>query len=216
MRVDSHACVAPAHVRAHETVRQGAYRHPSGQVFALAEAKGLPRLWPLALDAVLGGFEGGLGSEDALQAASVAERLELALRAARRELRRLHSRLVERLLPDAALLGLDCSGDGLEIVGAGDVRTYVHRGGETERLTPRERPSDALLRGTPFRSRTELHPGDVVLAGSETAFSQVSIRRVASVLGDAPETPAPVLADLLAEPAAQAGVGAVAVVLRVR
>jgi len=214
MRADSHACVAPATVRGHEVARHGAYRHPGGQLFALAEAKGLPRLWSLALDTVLGGFEGSV--REMGRDASVAERLEEALRGARRGLRQSHGQLVERLLPDAALLGIDVSGSAVEVLGAGDARTYVHRDGETQRLTPRDRPSDALLRGTPFRSRLELRPGDVILAGTETAFSQVAVGRVANVLAETPDTHVSVLADLLTEPAARAGVGAVAVVLRVR
>lgn len=215
MRADSYALVVPAALRAHELARHGAYRHPRGQVFAAAEARGLPRLWGTTLTVILDAFAGALAEPDAA-AASSGERLELGLRAARRELRIAHGRIVERLLPDASFLAITIEDGQLETLGAGDVRAYVHRAGEARRLTPRERPADALLRGTPFRSRAPLRPGDVVLAGSESAFSQEAVGRVAATLGESPDASPSVLANLLTEPPAQAGVGGVALVLRVR
>lgn len=213
MRADAQAMVVPSSLRSHEIARHGAYRHRGGQIFAAAEARGLPRLWGTTLDIVLDAFGAAL---DGQAPNPSGDRLEVALRSARRELRLSHARTVERLLPDASLLAVDVEGDQLEVLGAGDVRAYVHRAGEAKRLTPRDRPPDALLRGTPFRSRSPLYPGDVVLAGSESAFSQEAVGRVAALLGEDPDASPALLANLLTEPAATAGAGAVAIVLRIR
>jgi hypothetical protein len=100
---------------------------------------------------------------------------------------------------------------------AGAGRVYLQRSGQPKRLTSREESSSAgLLRARPSVCSTPVEPGDLVLAGSVTAFSTSSIAKAISVLASDPDTSPAVLASLLTEPAASAGVGAAAVVLRVR
>ena len=60
-----------------------------------------------------------------------------------------------------------------------------------------------------------LEPGDLVLAGSATAFSVRAIAQVVTVLSEDARTGPAVIASLLTEPAGQAGAGAAAAVVRV-
>ena len=98
----------------------------------------------------------------------------------------------------------------------GTGRVYLHRGGQPQRLTPRDERDEGLLDGVAARCSSPISVGDIVLAGSATAFSVKAIAKLASVLEADPKTPPSVLASLLTEPAGHADVGAVAIALRIK
>ncbi|GAB4212124.1 MAG: hypothetical protein OHK0013_34530 [Sandaracinaceae bacterium] len=213
MRATSHISVARSKVREGEITRHLGAKLEGGRVFLVVSGLGLPRTWPLALGAVVRGFE--LGLAEAQGGRAKAERLVMAADRVRRELSETCERLVERTLPDAAFAAVAIDGGDLHVVSAGPCRVYLHRSGKPQRLTPREEPKEGALRARVTQCSTPLEPGDLVMAGSVSAFSVRSIAQVVTVLQDDPRTEPPILASLLTEPAAQAGVGAAAVVLRI-
>ena len=123
--------------------------------------------------------------------------------------------LVEKQVPDVVLLALLVDAGVLHVLSAGAGRVYVQRAGTPQRLTPREDPRDGLLFAAATRSSISLEPGDLVLAGSVSAFSVRGVARLAAVLDEDAKTSPEVLVSVLTEPAALAGVGAAAIAMRV-
>lgn len=212
MRPESHLSVAAAQVREHELACHGVLELDGRRTFAIAGALGPPRLWGMVVRATLEGFREGLEASQG----EGARRLLAGVEGASARLARLCDALIERMLPDATLVALLVDHAELHVVSVGPGRVYLHRRGRPQRLTPRDDPPGALLRGTPVRCSVPIEPNDIVLAGSVSAFSARAIGTLASVLEADPHAAPPVLATLLTEPAARAGVGAAAVALRVR
>lgn len=212
MRTDAHISVARADLRGGELTRHTARRYESGRCFAVSTGLGLPRTWALSIDATLEGFERGLTGSVGV---APEERLRLAVTEARASLAHWCDHLIERLLPDATLAALLLADGHLHVMSAGPGRVYIQRAGRPKRLTGREESQGGLLRARPSVCSAPLEPGDLVLAGSATAFSMSAIAKAMSVLSAAPDTPPAVLASLLTEPATKAGVGAAAIVLRI-
>lgn len=213
MRTQSHLSIARAKVREGELHRHAAVRLENGRVFVVATGLGLPRTWSLSVDAIVRGFERGFA--EAGDAARKGDRLVMAADRARRELADTCEQLVERALPDAAFAAVSLDDGDLHVVSAGPCRVYLHRSGKPQRLTPRDEPKEGALRARISQCSTPLEPGDLVMAGSVSAFSVRSIAQVVTVLQDDPRAEPAVLASLLTEPASHAGSGAAAAVLRV-
>ncbi|GAB5542716.1 MAG: PP2C family serine/threonine-protein phosphatase [Sandaracinaceae bacterium] len=214
MRTEAHISVTRADIRGGQLSRHAARRLQGGRAFAVSTGLGLPRTWSLATQSALDGFEAHLSDDDESDGQA---RLGDAVAAARDALADRCDQLVERLLPDATLVGLLLSAGQLHVISVGPGRVYVQRNGQPKRLTAREdEDKSGLLRARPSVCSTEVHPGDLILAGSLTAFSMSSIAKAMSVLGADPQTQPSVLASLLTEPAAKAGVGAAAIVVRIR
>ena len=212
MRTDAHISITRADVRSGHLTRHQARRFEAGRAYAVSSGLGFPRTWGISTRAVLDGFEGGLARTKGDEAPA---RLRAATKEARATLALRCDNLIERLLPDATLVGLLLWHGELHVMSAGRGRVYVQRQGRPQRLTAREEDGGGLLRSRPSISSTRVEPGDLVLAGSVTAFSVSSIARAVSVLNEDPRTPPAVLGNLLTEPAGKAGVGAAAVVLRI-
>lgn len=214
MRADEHISVAKANVRLGQLTRHLAERFEGGQAFAVSTGLGLPRTWSLSTAAVFAGFAKGLA--ETRNVTDPGQRLKTATSEARSALATTCDNLVERVLPDATLVALLLTEDALHVMSAGPGRVYVQREGRPKRLTARDEQKGGLLKARPAICSTPLEPGDLVLAGSVTAFSVSSIARAVSVLAEDPKTAPSVLGSLLTEPAGRAGVGAAAVVLRMR
>ena len=214
MRTEAHISVAKADIRSGQLTRHAARRMEAGRAFAVSTGLGLPRTWSLATASALDGFERHLSESGGAPGQA---RLGDAVSAARSALADTCDQLVERLLPDATLVALLFDAGQLHVMSVGPGRVYVQRDGQPKRLTARDDEEKAgLLRARPSVCSTEVSPGDLVLAGSLTAFSMSSIAKAMSVLSEDPKTQPAVLASLLTEPAAKAGVGAAAAVVRVR
>ncbi len=213
LRTESHISVARAHVREGELTRHSGGRWEGGRAFAIVSGLGLPRTWWIANGAVLRGLEQGL-DESKVDRRGV-ERLVHACDRARSVLAETCDQLVEKALPDAALAAVLFDGGELHVVSAGPARVYLHRSGKPQRLTPREETPNGVLRARFSHCSATLEPGDLVMAGSASAFSMKSIAQVVSVLQQDIKTPPAVLASLLTDPADQAGAGAAAIVMRV-
>lgn len=213
MRADSHISIARADVRSGELTRHVARRYESGRMYAVSTGLGLPRTWHISTTAAFAGVEKAMTSATA---ESPTDRLKAMVNEARTQLADQCDCLVERILPDATLALLMLADGQLHVMSVGPGRVYIQRAGRPKRLTSRDDVKGGLLRARPSVCSTPLEPGDLVLAGSVTAFSMSSIAKAMSVLTADPETAPAILASLLTEPAAKAGVGAAAVVLRVR
>jgi hypothetical protein len=214
VRADGHISIARADVRSGELTRHVARRYESGRVYAVSTGLGLPRTWHISTSAAFSGLEKAMSADGA--DGSPTERLKAMINQARTALADQCDCLVERMLPDATLAVLMLEDGQLHVMSVGPGRVYIQRAGRPKRLTSRDDVKGGLLRARPSVCSTPLEPGDLVLAGSVTAFSMSSIAKAMSVLTADPETAPAILASLLTEPAAKAGVGAAAVVLRVR
>ncbi|HJL01727.1 MAG TPA: hypothetical protein RMH85_15350 [Polyangiaceae bacterium LLY-WYZ-15_(1-7)] len=214
MHPHSHRSVVPAEVRQGTLTRHAAGRFEHGRVYAISSGMGRPRLWSWATRAVLEGFAEGLEAAEGRDGLAL---LHFAAERARAALVSACNRLIERQVPDATLLAVAIDHEGAHVLVAGEDRAYLHaKKGQPQRLTPREPSRAGLLEGDTFTTTQPVHPGDLILAGSASAFSTSSVGRVASVLQSDPKAPPSVLAGLLTDPARKAGVGAAAVALRLR
>ncbi len=214
MRTDSHLSVVKAQVREGHLSRHAAVRFEIGRVFAVVTGLGLPRTWQYAMNALIEGFERGL-EETKGQERLGSERLLVVADRARSQLAEACDHLVERNLPDVAFAALSVDRGELHVVSAGAVRVYLQRAGKPQRLTPRDEAPGGILRSRVAHCGAPLEPGDLVLAGSATAFSVRAIAQVVTVLQQDPRTSPAVIASLLTDPAGQAGAGAAAAVIRV-
>ena len=105
-------------------------------------------------------------------------------------------------------------GDALHVMSAGPGRLYIYSGGQTKRLTAREE-SAGILEGRPVQSRSSLDPRDLLLLGTEPAFSASAIAKIKAILGEDANAKPAILADVLTAPAARAGTGAAAIAIRI-
>ncbi len=208
---EAHTSVAPAEVRGTRLRSHDARRRERGDVYLTLAAEGRPRLWGYALDACIQGFSESLEST---AGQSPPERMERAVKGARGALVNACNALVEKQVPDAHLCALWFDVSRLYVVNVGRGRVYLHRGGRPERLTSRDDAVGGLLASAAQFCERPLKSRDLVLFGSETAFSTTAIGRVATVLQDDPLSPTSVLASLLTEPAFKAGQGAAAGAVR--
>ncbi|MBZ0119887.1 MAG: hypothetical protein K8H88_23060 [Sandaracinaceae bacterium] len=211
MRADAHISTTRTEVRSGLLARHVAIKLDGGRAFALATGLGMPRMWSYASTATIDGVERAFEESKAERGLP---RLRSVLGAARNALAARCDQLVERALPTLITESSPESIESSTSVGSG--RVYLLRKSRPRRLTARDEPAGGLLRARPCECSIALEPGDLVLAGSLTAFSTSSIARAVSVLAADPETTPAVLASLLTEPAGKAGVGAAALVLRVR
>lgn len=212
MRADSHISIAKTEVRRGHLTRHQARRCAGGRAYAVCSGLGLPRTWAISTTAALDAFEASL---DESKGAEPSGRLQEAVAAARAAVASTCDNLVERMLPDATLVGIILSEGQMHVMSVGPGRVYLQREGRPKRLTARDEESGGLLRARPSICSTPVEPGDLVLAGSVTAFSMSSIAKAVSVLTEDPRTSVAVLGSLLTDPAGKAGVGAAAVVLRI-
>ncbi len=213
MRMEAHVSVAPAKLGDRELPRHAAERLDAGRAFFVATAEGWPRLFGFLHATAGAGFEAGLRGDGALRGR---ERLRAAMSAARAAIYQAAESLIEREPHEVLLLGALVDGGELHVARAGALRAYLHRGGKTDRITPRDDPPGGLLGDSAWEGSVLLDPGDLVLLGTATAFSTQSVGKVSSVLAQDPSVPPSVIATLLTEPADRAGAGAAAVVLRAR
>lgn len=213
VRIEAHVDVARARLRKNSVVRSVAHKLDGGRTFLVVQPMGSPRLWNHSTNAVVSGFTEALAASPGLRGV---ERLRSAVAGARDRLVKRCETLIEHDLPDVGVLALSVDGGELHVHTAGPCRAYLHRHRHTERITSRdEEPGGLLVRGA-AESSVWLDPGDLVLAGTLSAFSAAAVERVVSVLDRDQEASPQVVAQLLTEPADQAGTGAAVVVLRAR
>ncbi len=177
------------------------------RTFVLLEALSSPRLWQNAVEAAR------LGAEVAL----VEGREPTAfLSAMRTSLLEAGAQLIERHVPDVAALVAKVREGRLELAWAGELRAYRYRDGDVTRLTGREAVSGGLAGGSPTTAEGSVQTGDVLLFGTESAFSERSVAAVSNALAENDQVGSVVLVRLLTAPAAESGVGASAIAVRIR
>jgi hypothetical protein len=214
VRTEFHISVTRTLVREGELSRHVALCWEGGRAFAVVTGLGLPRTWPMVTRAMARGIEEALEETRGKGVRGAARALQCAERA-RVVLASVGDQLIERRLPDAALVAALLDRGECDVVSAGPMRAYLHRRGKPQRLTSREEPEGGLLRSAVSHCRVALEPGDLLMFGSVSAFSTRAIAQVVGVLEADPRAPPGVIASLLTDPAGQAGVGAAAIVVRI-
>ena len=200
------ARIGSAYLRPHEVQQL-----PGEQTLVLATALSSPRLWGTMLDAALEGFREGLGRPHDGRAST---RLHQAFDGTQKRIRRLADSLIERRVPDVGLLALAIEGRQLHVLCLGPARAYMHRRGAIRRLSPRDDRAEGVLKAAPTWCVEELEEGDLLFAGSLSAFSEEALTALRAQLeSGAPLPPRKVVEDLN-KPAATAGLGAAALAFR--
>jgi hypothetical protein len=138
-----------------------------GNTLVLFSAFGLPRVWGYALDSATRGFlEGFSRPHDG----KVSTKLYQALDGAQRTLKTRVDALIERRIPDVALLALALDGGKLHVLSVGPSRLYIRHPTTTRRLTPREDRAEGILKASPAWCAEHAERGALVFGGSHTAF----------------------------------------------
>ena len=213
MRTRAHSRVIPALVRGREITRDAVTELPERRGYLVVTGLGAPRGWGQVHEPVHDGFVRGL---EVHADAPIKPRLRNAFNTAREELVRRCDALIERRAPDAGLLALYLDEDDAHVISVGPNRAYHWRGSEHSRLSSREAdPTRGLLRGDPTHAITSIGARDTLMLGSEAAFTEVAVRKVANVMRADSETEVAILAALLTDPARELGTGAAAMVLRI-
>lgn len=212
MRNEGHIDIAKATLRGVTVTRHAVARFDGGRTFVATVGLGWPRLWAFSTEAIVSGFGEGIAKSGSARGA---ERLRAAMQGARERFIERCEALIERQLPDAGVIGLTLDGGELHVHAVGPVRAYLHRKGESQRISPRDEADRGILDAPIAESSMWLDPGDLIIAGSVSAFSTQAVARVASVLKQDPSTAPNVVATLLTEPAEGAGIGAASIVVRI-
>lgn len=184
-----------------------------GRLFVIVGAMGPPKLWGYALDAALQGFAEGLARP---HDGSMSSRLHQGLDGARNLLRQRISMLIERRTADVTLIALGIEGPIVHVLCVGPGRAYVRRAKKLRRLSPREERAEGLLRATPAFCAETLLPYDVILAGSLSACSELSLSALHEGLGNTRDVAPEQVVKLLNEHAAARGLGAAALAICVQ
>jgi hypothetical protein len=183
-----------------------------GAVFALASALGPPRLWGYALDAAFTGLAAGL---ERPYDGRLLTSLHQGLEAARQLLQTRVDALVERRRCDAGLVALGLDGEHLHVLCVGPVRAYLRRRDQVRRLTPRDDRAEGLLKARPTFCSERLEPGDLIVAGSLSAFCDASLQSMGVALAENRDLAPAALTQLLNKSAATERLGVSSMALRI-
>jgi hypothetical protein len=183
----------------------------ASETIVLATALSAPRLWGFMLDAALAGFEEGLSRPSDGRASS---RLHQAFDGAQRRVRARAEGMIERRLPDVGLLALALDGKILHVLCLGPARAYLQRRRSIRRLSPRDDRAEGVLKAAPTWCAEETESGDLLMAGSLTAFSEQAMGPLRTQMEGGFALPARKVVEDLNKPAAAQGVGAAAFAFR--
>ncbi len=213
----------PAKVRNGELRNSGVRVYNRGQIVCLASGLGPPRLWGYGLDAVFEGLDHELSADapEGLASSSrdtarfdLSARLHRALESATARLRTRVDSLVERQRCDVGVLLLTLSPGQLLVLSSGPMRAYLRRTEQVKRVNAREDRSEGLLKLRPAFYTERLEPGDLLIAGSQAAFGNESMDRVATALSREPKLPVDQMLELLNRSAVKNGQGVSSLALR--
>jgi len=195
------------------TLRQHDVRRlEQGRTLALAVALAPPRLWSYLVDAALDGFGDGFHRP---HDGRMSTRMHQGLRVGQQALRTRVEALIERRPPDVGLMALSLEDSVLHVLCAGPMRAYLHRQGTTRRLSAREESDQGMLKLAPSWSAEQVAPGDLVFVTSVADGQAPGLDAVRAALDEGrPLAPHDVVQQLT-EPAAERGIGAVAIAYRV-
>lgn len=177
----------------------------------LATALSAPRLWGSLLDAAMAGFREGWSRPHNGRAST---RLHQAFDGTQKRVRVLADSLIERRVPDVGLLALTVEGELLHVLCLGPARAYLHRRGTIRRLSPRDDRAEGVLKATPTWCAEELEQGDLVFAGSLSAFGEEALSALRAQLEGGSAVPTRRVVEDLNKPAAASGIGAAAMAFR--
>lgn len=181
------------------------------QTLVLATALSSPRLWGCMLDAAMDGFREGLSRP---HDGRTSTRLHQAFDGTQKRVRLFADSLIERRIPDVGLLALAVEGHQLHVLCLGPARAYIHRRGAIRRLSPRDDRAEGVLKAAPTWCVEELEAGDLLFAGSLSAFSEEALAGLRAQLESGAPLPPRKIVEDLNKAAATAGIGAAALAFR--
>lgn len=213
MRVDAHVGSTTTIVRGAAVLRDDALRFDGTRAFAIATALGPPRLWGSLRRVVFAAAQRSLQDGRSHDSRS---RLAKCASAAREALVDYGDALLERAIPDCALTLVLFEQGQLHVHAVGNARVYLQRGAAApSRLTPRDAPVVGLVYGQPTVCSLPVEPFDLVMMGTESAFSPDAIANVAASIATNADTDVATLTKRLLDPARSAETGGAAAVVRV-
>lgn len=184
---------------------------PVCQDYVVATSHGFPRCWRVCLDAAIQGYKRGLTlskHNGMLALCEGVEHARVAMKAASNARIDVHAY-------NASLIGISVEDNQVHCVQVGQGRVYLCKRNEVpDRLTTRITDGQGLLRGEPLLCSKAVKEGDMLVCGTETAFTQRSVAKFVQATSNDPKVPPRTLTQLLIQPAALSGQGAAAVVLR--
>jgi len=175
---DSHAQTVPAHVRQRRIQRHAAIELDRGRGYMWAEALGPPRFWSTSLEITTSTFLSAF--EEHRQSGSFD--LTKTLSDIREALKKAGRPFLEPGLLNVAIAAFHFGPDRLQVLTTGSGRVYLHEQGRPTRLTPRGRDDRGVLLGRTVASDHPIVPNSLVLAGSDSTFSDTSVQKVAEAL----------------------------------
>jgi hypothetical protein len=181
------------------------------ETIVLATALSAPRLWGFMLDAALAGFEEGLARPNDGRAST---RLHQAFDGAQKRVRARAEGMIERRLPDVGLLALALDGRILHVLCLGPARAYLQRRRSIRRLSPRDDRAEGVLKAAPTWCAEETEAGDLLMAGSLTAFSDQALGPLRTQMEGGFALPPRKVVEDLNKPAAAQGLAAAALAFR--
>ena len=200
------ARIGTGYLRQHEVLQLA-----EAQTLVLATALSSPRLWGSMLDAAMEGFLEGLSRPHDGRAST---RLHQAFDGTHKRVRLLADSLIERRVPDVGLLALAVEGRQLHVLCLGPARAYLHRHGAIRRLSPPDDRAEGVLKAAPIWCVEELEAGDLLFAGSLSAFGEEALSGLRAQLASGAPLPPRKIVEDLNKPAATAGLGAAAMAFR--
>lgn len=207
MSLEVQASITPARVGT-GLLRQHELRVlDDGRTVVLATALSAPRLWGYMLDAALSGFLEGLERPHDGRAST---RLHQAFDGAQKRTRARVEGLIERRPSDVGLLAMSLDANILHVLCLGPARAYLHRRRQIRRLSPRDDRAEGVLKAAPTWCAEELEQGDLLFAGSLSAFGEESLSSLRAQLEGGYLLSPRKIAEDLNKSAANAGIGAAA------
>jgi len=183
-----------------------------GRTVVLGVALGPPRLWSYLLAGTLDAFDDGFHRP---HDGRMSTRLHQGLRVAQQALRTRVDSLIERHPSDVGLMALALEAGVLHVLCAGPLRAYLHRRKSTRRLSAREEGVDGVLKVPPNWCAEQVEAGDLVFVTALSGPQQSALDQLRSELdAGRPLEPKQVVERLIA-PAADEGLGGIAVAYRV-
>ena len=192
---DAHTQAIEAHVRQRRLPRHAVVELDRGHGYMWAEALGPPRFWSTSLELATRTF---LESFEEHRRTGDFE-LYKTLADIRDALTKLGGQFLEPDLLNVAITAFHFGPERLQVLTTGSGRVYLHESGRPNRLTPRDRDDRGVLHGRTVTSEHAIVPGSLVLAGSDSTFSEPTVQKIAEALEKDAQIPCAVLTSIATE-----------------
>lgn len=175
---DAHVHIVPAKVRRQRIPRHAAVELDRGRGWMWAEALGPPRLWGLALRTATHTFASSFDARVKLGQYDLAT----ALAPTRHELETLGAGFLGSNPLNVTVAAFHLGPEGMKTLTTGNGRVYIHMRGHPTRVSQRGKDDQGLLYGRTVSNEHPIRPGSLILAGSDSTFSEEAVSKTARTL----------------------------------